>query len=163
MHKSERNRKSQFLEIGVATSSALAVSSFFVIFILPNETGRFLNLLFLLLTTVASALLSVALEVLIREWAVRAAIDSNFTYPRFWKAFSWLIPRKTRKRVFDPAYADLMLDYCEMPRPATRLGKAYRHFVFVAHTILLVVDTLRATAFAKIIDLAVGAFRSLRT
>lgn len=101
--------------------------------------------------------------ILIEVLALWHVDNPSFSYPRFWKAFSWLIPRKTRMRVFDPAYADLMLDYCEMPQPKTKLGKAYRHFVFVTHTILLVLDTLRATAAAKIFDLVVGVFRTPRT
>ena len=64
---------------------------------------------------------------------------------RFWRLFSYILPRSTRERVFEPAFQDLQADYLETRgKYRTAWAKRWLRFCFGVRTVLMVGGCLRA-------------------
>jgi hypothetical protein len=76
------------------------------------------------------------------------------SFPRAWRLFSYLLPRKTRDRVFEPAYQDLVDDYLTTrAKYRTKWAKRWLTFCYTLRTCLMVLDCLRAMLADKAIAL----------
>jgi hypothetical protein len=68
-------------------------------------------------------------------------------FPRAWRLFSFILPRATRERVFQPVYQELLIDYLEARRECnTPRSRRWLTFCFGVKTVLMVVGCLRAWA-----------------
>ncbi len=66
-------------------------------------------------------------------------------FPRFWELFSYILPHGVRKRVFEPAFNEMIEDYLETRgRYRTRWAKRWLTFAFTFRTALMVFDCFRA-------------------
>ena len=74
----------------------------------------------------------------------RQAVGHIFDFMAVWKNFSYLLPRKTRERVFEPAYQDLFADHLETRRKRGKWFRRWLTFCFVFRTVLMVGDCFRA-------------------
>jgi hypothetical protein len=81
------------------------------------------------------------------------AIDAPGGLPRFWRLFSYLLPRKTRDRVFEPNYQELLEDYLTRGKYRTKWAKRWLAFCFTFRTILMVLGCFRAMLADKAIAL----------
>jgi hypothetical protein len=63
-------------------------------------------------------------------------------FPHLWELLGYLLPRRTRERVFTPAYNDLLADYAETRHARFRTPWAHRWLrcCFGLHTVLLVLQ-----------------------
>src|SRR6266545_2161218 len=58
--------------------------------------------------------------------------------PRFWRLFSYLLPRKTRERVFEPAYQELLEDYLTTHgKYRTKWAKRWLTFCYTFRTVVM--------------------------
>ena len=83
--------------------------------------------------------------------AVQGALASITTrrsgFPRWWRLFSFGLPRRIRKRCFDPAYEELLEDYFEAKtKYRTKGARRWLTIAFTFRTILMVLDCVRAVA-----------------
>jgi hypothetical protein len=61
------------------------------------------------------------------------------SFPRFWRLFSYCLPRPVRDRYFEPAYNDLLQDYLETRGTyRTIWAKRWLKFYYTLHTVRLV-------------------------
>jgi hypothetical protein len=67
------------------------------------------------------------------------------SWPRWWRLFSFVLPRSTRDRVFEPSFQELMEDYLAT-RGAyrTKWARRWLKFCFTLRTALMVGSCLRA-------------------
>jgi hypothetical protein len=86
-----------------------------------------------------------------------AAQDFSYqagTFPRWWRLFSYVLTRKTRDRVFEPAYQELLEDYLTTRgKYRTKWAKRWLTFSYTFRTCLIVLDCLRAMLADKAIAL----------
>ncbi len=68
---------------------------------------------------------------------------------RLWKLFSFILSRRTRERVFEPAYQDMLADHLESKKYRTKWARRWLTFCFALRTVLMVGDCLRAVAADK--------------
>jgi hypothetical protein len=64
--------------------------------------------------------------------------------PRSTCVWSYLLPRSTRARVFEPAYQDLLRDFAEARQFKGKWQRRWLTFCFAFQTALMVIDCLRA-------------------
>jgi hypothetical protein len=80
-----------------------------------------------------------------RQPATSSAGPAGF--PRFWELFGYLLPRKTRERVYEPVHQELLEDYfTACPKYPVGLPRSWLSFCFTFRTMLLVADCFRALA-----------------
>jgi len=82
------------------------------------------------------------------EWA-----NTLNGFPRLWELFGYLLRRKTRVRIFQPAFHDLLADYFETraKRFQTPVAKWWLNFCFTFRTIGLVIECFRVTFLGGLI------------
>jgi len=66
-----------------------------------------------------------------------------FGWTRFWELFKYLLPHKTREKVYEPARNELMQDYLETRKEKSKVVRAWLNFCFTFRTVLLVADCWR--------------------
>jgi len=84
--------------------------------------------------------------------------------PRFWRLFSYLLSRKSREELFEPAYNDMLQDYLETRgQYRTKWAKRWLKLVFTLKTVSMVCGCMRAALVEKgknaILCLLPGPFR----
>ena len=57
--------------------------------------------------------------------------------------FSFMLPRKAQREVFEPAYNDLLEDYVRARRFRGRWARRWLAFAFTVRSLLMVADCLR--------------------
>lgn len=73
---------------------------------------------------------------------------------RFWQLFPFILPAKTRREAYEPAYNDLKADYITALQLKSPYEKAWVSFCFTMRTVAMVLDCFRVLAgekFRKII------------
>lgn len=66
-------------------------------------------------------------------------------WPRFWELGQYLLPKKTRKRIYEPAHQELLEDHILIKkRYRTKWAKRWLNFCFAFRTLLLFSDCWRA-------------------
>jgi hypothetical protein len=66
-------------------------------------------------------------------------------FPRIWRLFGFLLPRKIRQEVFEPTPEEMKEDYLVALRPLlTRLEARWLIFCFSIRTLVIVCQSLRA-------------------
>jgi hypothetical protein len=79
------------------------------------------------------------------------------SFPRFWELFSFVLPHKTRERVFEPHYQELLEDYLvTRGRYRTPVAKKWLTFCFAFRTGLMVLDCLRVLLTHKALQFLLG-------
>jgi len=68
-------------------------------------------------------------------------------FPRFWELFGFLLSRRTRERIFEPAYHDLLSRYMlsRQKRFRTPWARRWLNFCFTFRTLLLVLQCCKVT------------------
>jgi hypothetical protein len=73
--------------------------------------------------------------------------------PRFWRLFSYILPKQTRVRVFEPAYNDMLEDYATRGKYRTKWAKRWLAFCFTWHTAWMVVECVASMLSDKALAL----------
>ena len=88
-----------------------------------------------------------AIYTFLRSWMVRLP-----DFPRFWELFAFILPRKTRERVYDPCHQELLADYLLTRRKyRTKWAKRWLSLCFTFRTFLLVAECIRVMLADKAI------------
>ena len=77
-----------------------------------------------------------------------------FNWPRLWELLSFLLPRKTRERVFEPCRNELLEDFQRAKKYKGKWETRWLWFCFTLRTALLVLDCWRAVVAEKALSLA---------
>lgn len=75
-------------------------------------------------------------------------------FPRFWELLGYVLPKKTRERVFTPTYQELLEDYVSVRRKyRTKWARRWLNFCFTFRTLLMIGDCFRAMMADKAFQL----------
>jgi hypothetical protein len=69
--------------------------------------------------------------------------------PQLWRLFSFILPRKIRERVFEPAYKDMLAEYMQARRCRTKWAKRWLAAAFTIRSVFMVVDASGPSARTK--------------
>jgi hypothetical protein len=82
--------------------------------------------------------------------------QSGRGFPRFWNLFAYLLPRKVRERVYEPAHQELLEDYLTARKKyRTKWSRRWLTFCFTFRTVLMVLDSFRAMLGDHVVDFLV--------
>ncbi|WP_417378171.1 hypothetical protein [Gimesia sp.] len=65
-------------------------------------------------------------------------------WPRFWEMGQYLLPKKTRERVYTPAHQELTEDYIKTRKIRSKWARRWLNLCFTFRTLLLITDCWRA-------------------
>jgi hypothetical protein len=73
-----------------------------------------------------------------------ARAKATFNWPRLWELLSFLLPRNTRERVFEPCRNELLEDFQRAKKYKGKWESRWLRICFTLRTVLLVLDCWRA-------------------
>lgn len=73
--------------------------------------------------------------------------------PNFWQLFPFILPKKIKDTVYEPAYNDLLRDYCLTKRYKAKSARVWLAFCFVIRTAFMVFDCIRVLLGNKVMGL----------
>jgi hypothetical protein len=76
--------------------------------------------------------------------------SSKISFPRMWDLFSYLLPRQTRERVFEPARQELLEDYLTSSSYRTPWARRWLTLCFTFRTALMVADCIRVMLISPV-------------
>ncbi|HEY5503656.1 MAG TPA: hypothetical protein VIK28_00750 [Sedimentisphaerales bacterium] len=83
---------------------------------------------------------------------LKTLTESKLYYQKFlnfWELFPFILPAKTRREVYEPAYNDLLADYDKALQFKSPWARRWLTFCFTCRTIFMVVDSLRVLTGSK--------------
>jgi len=70
------------------------------------------------------------------------AIRQSAILPRLWRLFSYALSHRTRRRMFEPAYNELLDDYLSTWKEQSKWARRWLTIAYTLRTIVMVVDCL---------------------
>ena len=119
--------------------------------------------------TVASASVVAGAWCFVRAFAIhRSSVATHvphdsqraFNFLIFWRYFAFVLPHKTRERVFDPAHEELLEDYLLTRRLRGKWARRWWTFCFTVRTALMILDCFRAMLADRAFQLIVWLIRA---
>lgn len=78
------------------------------------------------------------------------------SFPSFWDAFKYLLPEKTRREAFEPAYNDMLNMFIEAKRHRRTPMVCWLVFCFTFRTVLMVADCFRVMLSSQAVKFLSG-------
>ena len=96
----------------------------------------------------------------IKHW-IGKKHQRNHPLLRFWELFSFMLPPKLRREVYEPAYNDLLADFLIALRYRSKWAKRWLWLCFRARTGYMVAECIRVCISAKLRKLIVDSVADL--
>jgi hypothetical protein len=77
-------------------------------------------------------------------------------FPRFWICFSYVLSARTREKVFEPAYNELLDDYLSTWKERSKWARRWLMIAYTWRTFVMVVDCLAAASRDRAFRLVSG-------
>jgi hypothetical protein len=102
--------------------------------------------------TVLSAIQPEPLVTAGKQKSPRHVEDMKGRLPRLWRLFSYVLPRKTRRDVFEPLYNEMLADYLEARRYRGKWARRWLKVCFTLKTVAMVAGCFRAMVSDKLLS-----------
>jgi hypothetical protein len=87
--------------------------------------------------------LKALMEAATRLYELEPPARPGADWPRWWRLFSFVLPKGTRDRAFEPHFNELVEDFLEARRYRGRCQRCWLAVAFTIRTVLMILDCLR--------------------